>query len=396
MGMEHTNVISPKGSACFDSVTPYFMNPSTSTDPTWSACSVAWVEDQISNGKGDCTTFAETGSLQYSSGPTCGNGIVEKGEECDSGATDDSCCTSSCELAGSAKCSANDDCCDPNTCDVRASGYVCRQSAHPTCDTQQETCDGESAKCPVDLYAEIGVSCAQSGKPGSCFFGECISRVQQCSQHGSTSSNPFDASFDLACDQLRCKYTSDGASSFYAIPLNVAIVLDGTSCTGSDNICYQGSCKSSSSVVAISAQCSNGLKDGDETSVDCGGGSCPACAAGQTCVADTDCIYPSSCNSTICQDSGADGGRRNNGSSVLGDEAVAVWQWVQDNVVVASLIGALLGILILMFAYSCCCKSSRRSRQQNSSPAKRPLPVSQRAVSTRSGAPVAIAVPVKM
>lgn len=36
--------------------------------------------------------------------------------------------------------------------------------------------------------------------------------------------------------------------------------------------------------------CSNGIKDGAETSIDCGGSECSACAVGDTCIASRDCI----------------------------------------------------------------------------------------------------------
>lgn len=43
--------------------------------------------------------------------------------------------------------------------------------------------------------------------------------------------------------------------------------------------------------------CFNGIQDGTETGVDCGGGSCGRCEDGHGCVADTDCI------STFCPSS---------------------------------------------------------------------------------------------
>eukprot|EP01050_Picozoa_sp_SAG11_P030506 SAG11_NODE_9059_length_948_cov_1.259128_1_plen_242_part_01 len=39
----------------------------------------------------------------------------------------------------------------------------------------------------------------------------------------------------------------------------------------------------------ICTSCSNGEKDGDEVSIDCGGGTCPACADGAACNVDSDC-----------------------------------------------------------------------------------------------------------
>jgi len=35
--------------------------------------------------------------------------------------------------------------------------------------------------------------------------------------------------------------------------------------------------------------CSNGVQDGDETDIDCGGSTCPACLDGAACVGDGDC-----------------------------------------------------------------------------------------------------------
>jgi hypothetical protein len=42
--------------------------------------------------------------------------------------------------------------------------------------------------------------------------------------------------------------------------------------------------------------CTDGIKDGDETDVDCGGGTCPACATAKGCVKATDCT------SLVCKD----------------------------------------------------------------------------------------------
>jgi hypothetical protein len=41
--------------------------------------------------------------------------------------------------------------------------------------------------------------------------------------------------------------------------------------------------------AVVAATCSDGLKNGNETDVDCGGGACPKCAIGMTCGAATDC-----------------------------------------------------------------------------------------------------------
>lgn len=52
--------------------------------------------------------------------------------------------------------------------------------------------------------------------------------------------------------------------------------------------CFSGFVASGSSCVTPPASCTNDKKDGSETDVDCGG-SCPVCADGKTCKAATDC-----------------------------------------------------------------------------------------------------------
>jgi hypothetical protein len=41
--------------------------------------------------------------------------------------------------------------------------------------------------------------------------------------------------------------------------------------------------------VMLKCACEDGIKNENETDVDCGGGACPGCGGGQTCVQDTDC-----------------------------------------------------------------------------------------------------------
>lgn len=70
--------------------------------------------------------------------------------------------------------------------------------------------------------------------------------------------------------------------------------LNSTCAINSDclsNYCYGGICKE--------ASCSDGVKNGQESSIDCGGPTCNACEEGRTCTADTDCLSRN-CNSNVC------------------------------------------------------------------------------------------------
>src|SRR5688572_24679607 len=47
--------------------------------------------------------------------------------------------------------------------------------------------------------------------------------------------------------------------------------------------------------------CTDGIQNGGETSVDCGGGGCAPCGLGSTCALDRDCASGGRCDATVCQ-----------------------------------------------------------------------------------------------
>jgi hypothetical protein len=70
-------------------------------------------------------------------------------------------------------------------------------------------------------------------------------------------------------------------------------------------------CLSSNCTSGVCASCANGIMDWIETGVDCGGGVCPACVVGQRCLANSDCVSASCpvrdassriCASVACND----------------------------------------------------------------------------------------------
>jgi hypothetical protein len=58
-----------------------------------------------------------------------------------------------------------------------------------------------------------------------------------------------------------------------------------------NGVCLGGKCAAPS--------CSDFVTNGDETDVDCGGGYCPPCASGRSCVVNSDCDRKS-CSSGVC------------------------------------------------------------------------------------------------
>lgn len=59
-------------------------------------------------------------------------------------------------------------------------------------------------------------------------------------------------------------------------------------------VCLSGACQTP-------ASCNDGIKNGSETSVDCGGSQCAACPTGQACHVNGDCLS-GNCVSGVCQD----------------------------------------------------------------------------------------------
>lgn len=69
----------------------------------------------------------------------------------------------------------------------------------------------------------------------------------------------------------------------------VDVTSDPANCGGCGVVCTAGATCANGTCVNV-ATCTDGLKNGTEADVDCGGGACPACATGRSCVTSTDCI----------------------------------------------------------------------------------------------------------
>ncbi|XP_053387850.1 disintegrin and metalloproteinase domain-containing protein 10-like isoform X3 [Mercenaria mercenaria] len=137
------------------------------------------------------------------SGPFCGNGIVEKGEECDCGFhgdCEDSCCIARndpnhnkyCELTTNAQCSPSQGpCCEESTCTFTAesASKVCRYAEDCF---EEAKCNGTQAVCPQSVLAENGTYCNNYGF--TCQKGECAGSLcekfnwTECFRTGDTST----------------------------------------------------------------------------------------------------------------------------------------------------------------------------------------------------------------
>ncbi|XP_008435698.1 zinc metalloproteinase-disintegrin-like 2d [Poecilia reticulata] len=129
-------------------------------------------------------------------GPRCGNGLLDRGEECDCGTAEECinpCCdASTCRLTEGSQC-AHGECCE--SCQLKVSGSICRTAAG-ACDLP-EYCSGDSADCPEDSFEMNGKPC-YSQAPGYCYDGQCPTRAKHCWRlFGEGAKEGPDFCFDL-------------------------------------------------------------------------------------------------------------------------------------------------------------------------------------------------------
>lgn len=206
---------------------------SSSIAPThWSECSIHQLNLAIHQGMNHCLRNIPKYLFNP---PTCGNGFLEAGEECDCGlpsvCTNTCCDPSTCKLHSNATC-ATGKCCDFNTCQLHEAGFECRSSAGE-CDLP-EYCDGHGEFCPMDYFKRDTEVC--EGGKAFCYNGLCKSRDDQCkvlwgpsgksseqcyeknldgTRHGNCgynrSSNVYKncSKEDIFCGMLQCRHLNE-------------------------------------------------------------------------------------------------------------------------------------------------------------------------------------------
>jgi hypothetical protein len=136
--------------------------------------------------------------------------------------------------------------CVTNTCATGCCGTMNANSGHTCSDNNGKVCDG-NGKCVACLMAS-----------------DCAAQTTVCKTNTCTSHT---------CGTMPAQ--------------------QGMACEGTNHVCDgNGNC--------VSMHCMDGVKDADETDVDCGGASCAPCGDGKKCLHGTDCV------NKVC--TGADGG----------------------------------------------------------------------------------------
>lgn len=174
----------------------------------WSKCSVDQWNSVTYKGIFSCANNKPLGLFDP---PTCGNGFVEEGEECDCGLPEhcaNPCCHArTCKLRSGALC-ATGKCCDLRTCQPRSSRRICRPAAGE-CD-KPERCDGETEFCPPDTFKRNALPC--KSERAYCYDGLCRTRDDQCKLLWGPSAESPDLcrnDKDDVCGRLQCTHCSD-------------------------------------------------------------------------------------------------------------------------------------------------------------------------------------------
>jgi hypothetical protein len=195
-------------------------------------------------------------------GTACSTATITGGK-CDGAGTCAQCVSDS-DCSGGTECSAAT--CSAGTCTLTPLPNGTVLATQTTGDCVERQCDGAgnvtSVAAGTDVPADDGNQCTD----------------ETCS--GTTPSHPNSAS-GTACTSGGSVCDGSGAC---------VECLAGTSCAS-------GVCSPSHTCAA--ASCTDTVKNGSETDVDCGGGTCGTCALGKTCSVGSDCAS-TNCVGGVC------------------------------------------------------------------------------------------------
>ena len=254
--------------------------------------------------------------LQEACEETCGNGLLEYGEECDDGNVEDGdCCSSTCNYD-----SAGTSCSDGNAC-----------NGDETCDGAGECIEDDNIECHdgngcTDDTCEPASGCVFTPNTDPCNDGNACTTNDTCSGGTCVGDVPPICDDGNPCTTDSCSVTEGCKNTD-----NTASCDDGDACTTNDtcsggscvggaapdcddgNVCTTDTCDSGSGCVNANngASCDDG--DACTTNDTCSGGSCvggaaPDCDDGNVCTTDT-CDSGSGCvnanNGASCDDGNA-------------------------------------------------------------------------------------------
>ncbi|KAL2116845.1 hypothetical protein VTJ04DRAFT_9013 [Mycothermus thermophilus] len=246
----------PLANGACDAKAQFIMNPSTGNGITkFSPCSIGNICSFLGRTPSRTKCLSDNKGVTTFTKSQCGNGIVEKGEDCDcggeAGCAGNPCCDpNTCKYTSGSVCDpSNEECCT-DQCTFMGNGTVCRASTG-ACDPE-EFCTGTSAGCPADVNAPDGQSC---GDGLTCASGRCTSRDQQCKTFIGKSATECSSSGCV----LSCHSPDLGPNQCYVLR---QYFLDGTPCEGGGR-CVNGNCQG----VNLSRQILDWINDNKQIAI---------------------------------------------------------------------------------------------------------------------------------
>jgi hypothetical protein len=276
--------------------------PQATSACTSGLCAIA----TCAGGYADCDKLADNGCEAHlvnddnncgACGQVCAQGLTCQMGTCGGCRSGADCAMGQVCLNGAcARATCTDGIKDGNETDVDCGGVDCVPCATgKACLVNSDCIQGESCQAGICMVnGGGGCPCnLQHAKP-SCPNGVCA--IASCDAgHADCNLNTNDGcEVILTSDSLNC-----GACG--------TVCPTGATCQ--NGVCQKPGCRSSADCavgqacvngVCQTASCSDGIKDGQETDVDCGGVACAPCATGKRCLANSDCIQGEVCQAGVC------------------------------------------------------------------------------------------------
>ena len=278
-------------SGCGDSGGGGSSGPTSLGPGTVSAGSSGAVDTGSEGGSSEASGTTDTPTTAPS--PVCGDGAIDPGEGCDDGAgnADDAACTASCA---------------PAAC---GDGLV--QAGVEGCDDGNlDAGDGCSEACALESCGDGVVSGAEECDDGNQDDGDACLNLCVVAKCGD---GVVWAGME-ACDDGNQEQTDACLGTCVAASCGDGAVWAGMEACDDGNQDDADACTAGCELPS----CSDAAKNGDETDVDCGGGTCPKCGLMGACAQDLDCASgsciagacgpPPSCKAILAGDPGAKSG----------------------------------------------------------------------------------------
>ena len=173
-------------------------------------------------------------------------------------------------------------------------GSDARLDANSTCSDNVKDGTETSVDCGGALCDAIGRTCGVGNGcavNADCTDGICDVTTGLCATNACTDGVKDGNETGVDCGGVMCDSLGD------TCPIGGACTVDADCGTG--NGC------DTTTKVCVANQCSDGMKDGNETGIDCGGATCDAlgktCGPGKGCATNSDCTSPEGCDVTTNQ-----------------------------------------------------------------------------------------------